>query len=153
LPAIRPPSQLHAHLGYWLRIVSNAVSQSFARKVEAEGVTVAEWVVLRFLFDAERIAPSRLAERMGVTKGAVSRLADRLVEKGFVERNANSEDRRAHMLVITLAGRKIGPRLAALAEEIDAEFFDALAPAERRRLESLLRKIVAARSLTDIPTE
>ncbi len=40
----KSPSDLHDHLGYWLRTVSNAVSQSFARKVEGEGVTVAERV-------------------------------------------------------------------------------------------------------------
>ncbi|MEI9903207.1 MAG: hypothetical protein WDN06_03970 [Asticcacaulis sp.] len=45
------PSHLEAHLGYWMRFVSNHVSQAFARKVEAHGVTVAEWVVLRELFE------------------------------------------------------------------------------------------------------
>ena len=36
-----PPSHLTSHLGYWLRHVSNHVSQAFARKVEQQGVTVA----------------------------------------------------------------------------------------------------------------
>lgn len=58
------PSALEAHLGYWLRMVSNAVSHSFARKLEREGVTVAEWVFLRALYDAGQIAPSQLAEAM-----------------------------------------------------------------------------------------
>jgi hypothetical protein len=40
-------SQLEAHLGYWLRAVSNHVSHAFKMKVETHGVTVAEWVVLR----------------------------------------------------------------------------------------------------------
>ena len=42
-------SDLTAHTGYLLRMVSNAVSQEFARKVAGEGVTVAEWVMLRSL--------------------------------------------------------------------------------------------------------
>ncbi|MEG2964613.1 MAG: MarR family transcriptional regulator, partial [Janthinobacterium sp.] len=40
-------SELEAHLGYWLRFVSNHVSHSFQKKAEANGVTVSEWVVLR----------------------------------------------------------------------------------------------------------
>src|SRR5690242_9818086 len=69
----RHVSELAAHLGYWLRFVSNHVSQAFARKVEARGVTVAEWVLLRQLLDEEALAPSRLSERMGMTRGTVSK--------------------------------------------------------------------------------
>jgi DNA-binding MarR family transcriptional regulator len=147
------PSALQSHLGYWLRSVSNAVSQGFARRVEVEGVTVAEWVVLRMLYDVERIAPSTLAERIGLTKGAVSRLADRLVEKDLVEREANPEDKRAHTLALNTEGRKLVPRLAALADQNDSAFFNALAPDERRQLERLLRKIASNRGLTTAPTD
>ena len=54
-------SALEAHLGYWLRFVSNHVSHAFKTKVEAQGVTVAEWVVLRWLFDHASARPSQLA--------------------------------------------------------------------------------------------
>lgn len=51
MPTPKPVPDLTAHLGYWLRYVSNHVSQAFARKVEANGVTVAEWVLMRRLLD------------------------------------------------------------------------------------------------------
>jgi DNA-binding MarR family transcriptional regulator len=146
-------SDLEAHLGYWLRMVSNAVSHSFARKVETEGVTVAEWVLLRMLVDVERIAPSLLAERMGMTRGAISKLADRLLEKGLIGRESNAEDRRAHTLALTEAGRALVPRLATLADQNDLAFFGALTSVERRRFEQLLRKIAAERNLMNVPTD
>ncbi len=146
-------SDLHDHLGYWMRTVSNAVSLSFARKVEAAGVTVAEWVFLRMLHDVEGITPAGLTERMGMTKGAISKLADRLVEKALVERGEMARGQRGQMLALTPAGRRLVPRLAALADDNDAEFFDVLAGAERDELERLLRKIAAVRSLTGIPTD
>ena len=46
-------SNLTDHTGYWLRVVSNAVSVAFARKLAERGVTVAEWVFVRMLFEAE----------------------------------------------------------------------------------------------------
>ncbi len=147
------PSDLQAHLGYWLRIVSNAVSQSFARRVEAEGVTVAEWVFLRMLFRVEGIAPSQLAEKMGMTRGAISKLADRLAAKGLISRATSPDDRRGQMLALSPAAADLVPRLAKLADENDAEFFGALSGAERRRLEQLLRKIVLDRQLTTPPTD
>jgi DNA-binding MarR family transcriptional regulator len=153
VPTKRAVSRLHHHLGYWLRTVSNAVSHSFARRVEREGVTVAEWVLLRVLYDADWVAPSRLAEHMGMTRGAISKLGDRLLEKGLVQREANLDDKRAHRLALTSAGRTLVPRLARIADANDASFFSALAPDERRRLEKLLRKIAVAHELTNVPID
>ena len=58
-------SELEAHLGYWLRAVSNHVSHGFKTKVERHGVTVAEWVVLRALFERDGVNPSELATTLG----------------------------------------------------------------------------------------
>src|SRR5580658_1388653 len=104
MPPTRPTSDLSAHLGYWLRYVSNHVSLAFARKVEAHGVTVAEWVLIRHLLEVETLAPSRLAERMGMTRGAISKLSDRLLAKALVKRTDDPRDGRAHTLALTPAG-------------------------------------------------
>jgi hypothetical protein len=56
-----PVSGLQDHLGYWLRYVSNQVSHAFSVKLAAREVTVAEWVMLRELFDAEAMTPSTTA--------------------------------------------------------------------------------------------
>ena len=153
MPPIRPTSDLSAHLGYWLRYVSNHVSQAFARKVEAHGVTVAEWVLMRQLLEVEALAPSRLAERMGMTRGAVSKLADRLIAKSLLLRTADPEDGRAQTLSLTRAGRSMVPKLAALADANDAEFFDHLRPKDRAALLSLLREIVEKRGLKSLPVD
>jgi DNA-binding MarR family transcriptional regulator len=153
MPANRPTSDLTAHLGYWLRYVSNHVSQGFARKVEAHGVTVAEWVLLRQLLDEEALAPSRLAERMGMTRGAITKLADRLVAKSLLVRAANPEDGRAQTLALTPAGRALVPGLAALADANDAEFFDHMAPGDRAALLRILQGIVEQRGLKSIPVD
>lgn len=147
----KTPSDLHAHLGYWLRTVSNAVSQSFARKLEHEGVTVAEWVLLRVLYDTDGMAPPALAARMGMTKGAISKLVDRLVQKDLVGRGAQAP--RGQWLTLKSRARLLVPRLAQLADRNDAEFFAGLSAGERDQLERLLRKIVLDRGLTEMPTD
>ena len=52
-------------------------------------VTVAEWVVLRELYNSGS-APSALADRLGMTRGAISKLADRLIAKEMIVRRAKS---------------------------------------------------------------
>lgn len=153
MPTYKRVADLQEHLGYWLRIVSNAVSQSFARKLEAEGTTVAEWAFLRVLYDAEPIAPSLLADRMAMTKGAISKLAYRLVGKDLVNRAVHAEGQRGQALSLTRTGRALVPRLAKLADQNDASFFDVLTASERGVLENLLRKVVSERRLTNVPIE
>jgi DNA-binding MarR family transcriptional regulator len=142
-----------SHLGYWLRYVSNHVSYAFARKLEKQEVTVAEWVIMRELYDLTETAPSRLAERLGMTRGAVSKLAERLVVKALLRRRLNPQDGRAQTLALTAAGRRLVPRLAVLADENDAEFFDHLDPKEHRMIKRILKDIVECRGLKSAPID
>ncbi|WP_293853757.1 MarR family transcriptional regulator [uncultured Alsobacter sp.] len=146
-------SALSDHTGYWLRLVSNAVSHAFARKVAGEQVTVAEWAFMRALHGGEGVAPSVLAGDMGMTRGAISKLADRLEAKGLVARTDNARDRRAHSLALTDAGRALVPRLAALADRNDAEFFGVLSREERHALERALAALVERRGLKGVPVD
>ena len=152
MPSQLPPSHLTSHLGYWLRHVSNHVSQAFARKVEREGVTVAEWVVMRELYGQGEVAPSRLAERLWLTRGAISKLADRLLAKGLIARRDHEADARAHLLALSDAGSALIPKLSALADQNDAEFFDHLTQAERETVERVMKDIVERRGLKIVPT-
>jgi DNA-binding MarR family transcriptional regulator len=147
-------ASLTAHTGYWLRMVSNAVSQEFARRVADEGVTVAEWSFLRTLYDdAEGVAPSALAARMGMTRGAISKLADRLVEKRLVARTDSPDDGRAHSLSLTQAGRAKVPVLAALADRNDAAFFGVLTPEEHATLLRTLQALAERRGIRTTPVD
>ncbi|MGH8111845.1 MAG: MarR family winged helix-turn-helix transcriptional regulator [Rhodanobacteraceae bacterium] len=153
MPSSKPVPDLTAHLGYWLRYVSNHVSQAFARRVEANGVTVAEWVLMRRLLDEKKISPSRLADGIGMTRGAITKLADRLIAKSLVERVAHPEDGRAQMLSLTAAGRALVPKLAALADANEAEFFDHLSDKDRAALLRIFRGIVRKHGLKSLPVD
>ena len=146
-------SELTDHTGYWMRMVSNAVSQEFARKVSREGVTVAEWSFLRALYDLESTPPSVLADRMGMTKGAISKLADRLLAKALIEREENAQDKRAHRLSLTPEGRSMVPVLASLADENDAEFFGVLTREEHETLDRILKALAQRRGLKTTPVD
>lgn len=146
-------SPLEKHLGYWLRFVSNHVSHAFSLKLQAHDVTVAEWVVLRQLFDADGTPPSTLADRLGMTRGAISKLADRLIAKKYIARTVSTADRRQQALSLTRAGRVLVPKLSALADRNDTEFFGDLKPAERAALERTLKDLVCRHDLKTTPTE
>jgi DNA-binding MarR family transcriptional regulator len=147
------PSSLDVHVGFWLRFVSNHVSYAFRQKVEALGVTVAEWVVLRQLLASGATAPSGIALALGMTRGAISKLVDRLLAKKLVARTAGKVDKRYQTVALTPAGRKLVPTLAALADANDAEFFGHLGDEQRVKLVELMKDIVRRHGLKNVPVE
>ncbi|MGE3262953.1 MAG: MarR family winged helix-turn-helix transcriptional regulator [Bacteriovoracia bacterium] len=147
-------SDLRSHIGYRLRVVSNAVSQSFAKKLAASGVTVAEWVILREIYSSkEKTSPSAVAEMIGLTRGAVSKLIERLLGKGLVARSESSVDRRHQEIKLTANGIKLVPKLARIADENDEAFFSVLPGPERKMLMNTLMKIAEIHSLSANPIE
>ena len=147
-------SELKSHIGYHLRVVSNAVSHSFSRKLLASDVTVAEWVILREMYAGdETTSPSLVAELTGLTRGAVSKLIDRLLRKGFVTRTESSADRRYQEIKLTAAAVKLVPKLANIADENDEHFFSILPQAERKTLMNTLKKLAEIHKLNTNPIE
>lgn len=150
----RKASHLKSHLGYHLRVVSNAVSHSFARKLAASDVTVAEWVILREMYaEDEKTSPSEVAELTGLTRGAVSKLIDRLLQKGLVTRAESSGDRRYQEIALTIKAIKLVPVLAGIADENDETFFSVLSGPEKKKLMNLLLKLAELHSLSGNPIE
>lgn len=148
-----PVSDLTVHLGFWLRMVSNHVSHAFAAKLADKQVTVAEWSLMRTLYGKEPTPPSRLADDMGMSRGAITKLADRLIAKSLIMREASANDGRAQTLALTDRGRGLVPDLAALADRNDAEFFECLTTDERAMLGRLLKSLAERGHMTAIPIE
>jgi DNA-binding MarR family transcriptional regulator len=144
-------SPLDAHLGFWLRFVSNHVSSRFSQLIENEGCTVTEWVALRTLFDNLQTTHAELIKALGMTKGAASKVVTRLEEKGLARRELAEGSVREQLLQLTPQGRALVPRLAALADQNEEHFFGHLAPRERQALMSTFRALVSQHRAKEVP--
>lgn len=146
------PAPLEAHLGFWLRSVSNHVSSRFQQLLEAKGVTVTEWIALRTLWARSETRHADLVEALGMTKGAASKVASRLEEKGLAERRFAGGSSRDQSLALTPIGKALVPQLAAMADANDDHFFGHLDAQERHGLMTAMQAIVQHHGLMDIPT-
>ncbi len=146
-------SGLESHLGYWLRRVSNTVSGEFARSLHAKQTSVAEWVLLRHLYEREQATPGDVAEALAMTRGAISKIVDKLQAKGWIRSRVNPEDNRGQLLSLTSMGRRTLPELAKIADQNDDRFFACLDAGERSKLRGLLGKLAEHHQIRDVPVE
>jgi DNA-binding MarR family transcriptional regulator len=135
-------SGLRDHLGYWLRRLSDEVHLSFERKLAAHGVTVAQWNVLVTLYRGEGETVAEVARFIGTDAAAVSRLVDRLADKGLVARSADPGSRRRVLLALTPPAAGLVPVLVQLADRNDEAFFGTLPAAQRAELAGLLQRLL-----------
>src|SRR6266536_3468206 len=85
---------IESHLGYWLRRVSNHVSGAFAQALEKKHASVAEWVVICRIGAQPGITPGEIAETLNLTRGAISKIIDKLEAKNWITRSTKPEDSR-----------------------------------------------------------
>jgi DNA-binding MarR family transcriptional regulator len=135
---------LHDHVGYWLRRLSDEVHTSFERQIAARGVTVAQWNVLVTVYHGQATTTAGVALFIGIDPGAVSRLVDRLADKGLITRSPDPQSRRRLQLSLTEAGRALVPDLIRIADQNDEAFFGALPPGEQAALLRLLKQLLLA---------
>jgi DNA-binding MarR family transcriptional regulator len=136
------PSALEDHLGYWLRKLSNAVSSSFAERLARQEVSVPQWVVLRTLFDHESLPLKEIVARVEVDQGSLSRMVDRLMVRGWVQREADAGDRRAVAISLTKQGRSLVPTLATEADKNEEAFFAGLSQTEHEKFLQTIQELL-----------
>lgn len=144
---------LERHLGYWMRLVSNEVSDAFARALSDRQISVAEWVALNHIANRANSTNSAMAASIGMTRGAVSKILDKLESKGLVSRVASADDSRVQILSLTRDARRLLPKLTAIADGNDDHFFSVLDESERNTLRDLLQKLAELNQIREIPIE
>ena len=65
------------------------------------GLTGLQASAIMVLLDAHKISQSELADALGVGKSAVSKVTNKLVELGYIERRRKRKDKRLHVLCPT----------------------------------------------------
>lgn len=139
-------------LGFWVFRLHRAMHSAFTQRLSKLGVTGAEWAVLARTRGDEP-SPVALAQQMGIDRAAVTRIVDRLEEKGLVRRTSHSTDGRRTIVAITEAGESLFPKLVAASRETNREFMKLLPPEDARLLLDLLRKIGERLPLQTFPVE
>ncbi len=91
-----------------------------------------------------RLNMSELATQLGLTSGGTTRLVDRAVAAGIVERESCPSDRRVQWVVLNAAGeQKLDEALDVHLADLQHELIDRLEPSELAVLERALDKLRA----------
>lgn len=147
----RPRSQVanHAHaltdrsLSFLVRQAHRAFVARLADRLLPHGVSVAEWAVLRRLWQQEGFTQVALADRMRVRKASLTSVLAGLERKGFVRRTRRGDDRRKYHLFLTKRGRDLEEELLPIGVAINRKAVAGFDPADVGLVVHLLEKVIA----------
>ena len=142
------PADHEAELRLWLRLLTctTLIEGEVRRRLRDEfDVTLPRFDLMAQLDKAPNgMTLGELSQRMMVSNGNVTGLADRLVEQGLLDRRPAANDRRAQIVSLTAEGRRAFRAMARTHEDWIAEIFAGLDAAEIESLMNLLAKAKAS---------
>lgn len=99
--------KLEDSVGYLLRSLTQQVSREVEKRMAEHGLTDAQWKPLLFINQGRGETAADLSRATCIDTGAVTRMLDRLEDKGLVRRGRSAQDRRIVNLELTDAGRHL----------------------------------------------
>lgn len=90
------------------------------------------------------INSNELARTMGLSASRVSRVIDKLVVNGYLDRNIDASDRRAITLCLTEEGRKVRREIDQKRGECEARMKSALPSGELEKFREMVVKMIGS---------
>ncbi|BBD08567.1 MarR family winged helix-turn-helix transcriptional regulator [Desulfovibrio ferrophilus] len=110
--------------------------------VKDKGLTLPQMHTIEILGVHGRMRMKELAEKMGITTGTLTVLADRLQDKNLIERTPHEQDRRSILVGLTQKGERHFEEHHRLHLRLTEELLTGLDEGEAETLENLLSKMI-----------
>lgn len=124
-------------LGRQLSFAAGASSAVCNRLLKPHGLSLAQWAVLSSLWRNGPLSLKDIAGLTGNSPPAASKIVDRMVASGLLERQQDTEDRRAVTITLTARGEEHRP-LMTFYETINRMLLEGFSETEEQALFDLL---------------
>ncbi|TKW66734.1 MAG: MarR family transcriptional regulator [Paracoccus denitrificans] len=129
-------------LPYLLNNASEVTGRAFSTHYRAPyGMSRAQWRIMAHLGRGQPMTATDIGARAHLEKSKVSRAVAALEQSGYLTRRPSATDRRAELLELTEAGRRVHSDLAARALQFQDELAMRLGTQQFQALTDLLRDL------------
>ncbi|HTH40974.1 MAG TPA: MarR family transcriptional regulator [Rhodocyclaceae bacterium] len=127
-------------VGYLVKRLSMVVTRELDRRMDALGLTDAQWKPLVVLQQGAGKTAADIARNGCHDTGAVTRLLDRLESKELIRRVRSEDDRRVMNLELTDEGRQVAEDVPKIIANLANQVLDGFSETEFRQFQDYLRR-------------
>jgi DNA-binding MarR family transcriptional regulator len=126
-----------------IRQIRDGLLRQIDRRLETDSIDLnySQYLVVKILAVSGPQMPGDLAKYLEHNAGAMTRLIDRLEDKGYVCRKPHAEDRRALTIELTASGHDLWRTISKCSEDVQEFALRDLKAADRAKVFELLCRV------------
>lgn len=129
-------------LGFMITSVRGSIHDALERELAPFDLTTPQYVVLNCLAKGWGRTLSDFCRVLAYDSGAMTRLLDRIVAKGYIRRVENEADRRSYLIELTEQGQAALPQALAATEVAMRRLLAGFSEADAEALHKLLSRVL-----------
>lgn len=137
------------NIGFIINYCSKLLRNRLNRELEKEDITVSQFATIKDIEmnsfkDGKEIGVTavEISERLDMDKPTISGIINRLIDKGYVEKMPNPNDKRSFMLKLTKETKRKLPSLEKINDLVISDAIDGLTDEEIKIFKNIIEKII-----------
>ena len=130
--------------GFYITQIKQLQDSIFERLLLENGIEISggQGRILFILWKTDNLTISEISEQTSLAKNTVSVVINGMVNKGIVERNINSANRRQTIVSLTEYAKSLQARYEAVSWQMNALFYRGFSEKEQEQFEQYLVRIL-----------
>lgn len=130
--------------GFYITQIKQLQDRIFERLLLENGIEISggQGRILFVLWKTDNLTISEISEKTSLAKNTVSVVINGMVNKGIVERNINSANRRQTIVSLTEYAKSLQARYEAVSWQMNALFYRGFSEKEQEQFEQYLVRIL-----------
>ena len=128
-------------LGFILNRTALATKVGFNQLIKDHGISPEQWSVIFRVVEKSGISQRELADSTYKDQGNLTRMIDKLVEKGYLKRKIDEKDRRAVELLATDKSKSLVDEITPISDSYNEKLTISFNEDEKLKLVELLNRV------------
>ena len=127
-------------LGYLINRLSIVNKNSFNKLIKPYGISPEQWSVLFRVVEKDGIIQKELSDSTYKDQGNLTRMIDKLIQKGYLLRVADEKDRRSVKLFATQSSKQLVEKIIPLSKAQNEKLSDGFSQEDKEKFIEFLNK-------------
>lgn len=125
-----------------MRAVMKKIEKNLSLQLEDVGITIPQSFILSCLLVDDGATLKEIGQKALIDSSSMTVLVDKLEKERLVERQLDTQDRRAIRVFITEKGKKVGEKVVEIGHEFNSHLYDLLGEGNQKEFVHGLNNII-----------